>query len=164
MPSQNATATSRRDGTANPPGVPGRSLRTVKEQGSRTLRVVLLAEQPEPDDADGDEVDGDDVVEEPRHHQDQNAGEKRDDGLQVADADGHGSLLGSWRHVFPSPERERGRGEGPVAGHKGGLRRVRPSLTRSRLRRDSTSPIRERLASPRSSRNPPPRALRRAAR
>src|SRR5215217_555835 len=144
MPSQNATATSRRDGTANPPGVPGRSLRTVKEQGSRTLRVVLLAEQPEPDDADGDKIDRDDVVEEPRHHQDQNAGEKRDDGLQVADADGHGSLLVSSGQVFPSPEWERGRGEGPVAGQKSGLRRVRPSLTRSRFRRDSTSRIRER--------------------
>src|SRR5829696_6139666 len=125
MPSQNATATSRRDGTANPPGVPGRSLRTSKEQGSRTLRVVLLAEQPEPDDADGDKIDRDDVVEEPRHHQDQNAGEKRDDGLQVADADGHGSLLVSSGQVFPSPEWERGRGEGPVAGQKSGLRRVR---------------------------------------
>src|SRR5215204_5926720 len=51
-----------------------------------------LAEQPESDDADGDEIDRDDVVEEPRHHEDQNAGEERDDGLQVADADGHGSL------------------------------------------------------------------------
>jgi len=51
-----------------------------------------LTEQPEPDDADRDEVDRDDVVEEPRHHQDEDAGEERDDGLQVADADGHGSL------------------------------------------------------------------------
>src|SRR5215208_675770 len=85
------------------------SLSAPRRISTCSKMVRALAEQPESDDADGDEVDRDDVVEEPRHHEDEDAGEKRDDGLQVADADGHGSLRvrsgngEAWR-VFPSPE------------------------------------------------------------
>src|SRR5215207_1327089 len=43
----------------------------VKDCFQVTVTAHALAEQPEPDDADGDEVDRDDVVEEPRHHQDE---------------------------------------------------------------------------------------------
>src|ERR1043165_1245819 len=59
---------------------------------ARGAEAALLFDNPEPDDADDDQVDRHDVVQEARHDEDENAGDERNDGLQVADADGHGSL------------------------------------------------------------------------
>src|SRR5262245_38718547 len=52
----------------------------------------LLFDNSKPDDANDDQVDRHDVVEQTRHDQNQDAGDKRHDGLQVGDADGHGCL------------------------------------------------------------------------
>ena len=39
-----------------------------------------IMDDVEPDDADQDQVERDDVVQQPRHEQDQNAGNQRDEG------------------------------------------------------------------------------------
>src|SRR6266571_1776651 len=48
----------------------------------------------ETDEADDDEVDGDDVVQQPRHEQDQNAGEEGNKRRDMGNGDGHEDLLG----------------------------------------------------------------------
>src|SRR5690606_21911120 len=52
--------------------------------------VFRLPENAEADQADDDEVGGDDVVEKPRHQQDENPSQKGDDGLQMGNTDDHG--------------------------------------------------------------------------
>jgi hypothetical protein len=49
----------------------------------------------EPHQAYHDEVEGDDVVQQPRHDQDQNAGEKGDDRRDMTDGEMHFKLLES---------------------------------------------------------------------
>src|SRR6266516_5445384 len=48
----------------------------------------------EADEADDDQVDGDDVVQQPRHEQDQNAGEEGNKRRDMGNGDGHEDLLG----------------------------------------------------------------------
>lgn len=50
-------------------------------------------DQSEADHARDDQERRDDVVEQPRHDQNENAGDERNDGLQVADAEGHRFVL-----------------------------------------------------------------------
>src|SRR5262249_43510267 len=45
-------------------------------------------------EADDDEVDGDNVVQQPRHDQDQNAGDEGDQRRDMGNGDGHEDLLG----------------------------------------------------------------------
>ena len=51
--------------------------------------VYEMIDAVEPDQAYQDEVDGDDVVQEPRNHENQNAGDKGDDGSDVIGGDNH---------------------------------------------------------------------------
>jgi hypothetical protein len=48
-------------------------------------------------EADDDEVDGDDVVQQSRHDQDQNAGDEGNQWRNMGNGDGHEDLLGSGR-------------------------------------------------------------------
>src|SRR4051812_24361581 len=58
--------------------------------------IALQAHAAEqPDHADRDEVDGHDVVEQSRHHEDQDAGDEGDDG---ADGDVHVHEVPPWIH------------------------------------------------------------------
>src|SRR5436309_2079629 len=60
---------------------------------------VLLFDKTEPDHPNDDQVDRNDVVEQTRHDQNENAREERDNGREVADAESHGSLrLGQNHH------------------------------------------------------------------
>jgi hypothetical protein len=47
----------------------------------------------EPGQSDNNEIDGDDVVEEPRHQQDQNAGNERDQRCDMSGGDDHRLVL-----------------------------------------------------------------------
>src|SRR5262245_65648967 len=70
----------------------------VRPLAIRATEAAASAEEVidavEPGEADDDQVDGDDVVEQPRHEQDQNAGDERNQRCDVGDRDGHGDLLG----------------------------------------------------------------------
>ena len=57
-------------------GEPGRSRR--------------LLQDAETEDTDDDQIQRDDVIQQPRHDENKNAGDERDDRLKVGDADGHG--------------------------------------------------------------------------
>jgi hypothetical protein len=50
----------------------------------------LLLDQTEPDDADDNQIDRNDEIQKPRHDENENAGEKRDDGLNVSCREDHG--------------------------------------------------------------------------
>ena len=54
------------------------------------VRRSNLFDDAETEDADEDQVERDDVVQKPRHNEDEHAGNERDDGLKMADAEGHG--------------------------------------------------------------------------
>jgi hypothetical protein len=49
--------------------------------------------EPEAKDSRHDQEESDDVVEQSRHDQNENAGDQGDDGLKVGDADIHGRAL-----------------------------------------------------------------------
>lgn len=49
-----------------------------------------LFEEAEAEDANQDQVERDNVVQQPRHDQNKDTGHERDDGLQMSNADGHG--------------------------------------------------------------------------
>jgi hypothetical protein len=50
------------------------------------------AQDAEPEQADNDQIDRDDEIEQPRHDQNENSGDQRDDRRQIGNGDGHGSL------------------------------------------------------------------------
>src|SRR4029078_2720381 len=70
-----------------------------------------LLDDSKPDDADDDQVDRHDVIEQPRHDQNENAGDEGNDGRQMADAESHGSQLLDETN--------------PSAGNDGGRRAIR---------------------------------------
>jgi hypothetical protein len=49
--------------------------------------------EPKAKDSRHDQKEGDDVVEQSRHHQNENPGDQLDNGLKVGDADVHGQAL-----------------------------------------------------------------------
>ncbi len=51
-------------------------------------------DESEADDSGDDEEGRDDVIEQPRDHQDEHAGDERYDGLEVANAESHDFVLG----------------------------------------------------------------------
>src|SRR6185503_17753792 len=61
--------------------MPGRRRSAAATRAPSREAEVAGAEQP--DHADHDQVDGDDVVEEPRHDQDQDAGDEGNDGSEA---------------------------------------------------------------------------------
>src|SRR5262245_25179837 len=76
------------------------SLRTQKISGlfrsaAKPQRLQLL-EDAEPDDPDDDQVDRHDVIQQPRHQQNEDSADERHDGGDVADADGHDGLPVGW--------------------------------------------------------------------
>jgi hypothetical protein len=56
----------------------------------RASRQFGSADNSKTQNADQDQVDGDDEIQETRDQQDQNAGNQGDDGLEMGDRDGHG--------------------------------------------------------------------------
>jgi hypothetical protein len=52
-------------------------------------RRSTLFDDAKAENADEDQVQRDDVVQQPRHDENENAGNERDDGLKLADIDGH---------------------------------------------------------------------------
>jgi hypothetical protein len=52
-------------------------------------RRSSLFDDAKAENADEDQVQRDDVVQQPRHDENENAGNERDDGLKLADIDGH---------------------------------------------------------------------------
>ena len=56
------------------------------------LRHVSVNE-PEAKDSRYDQKEGDNVIEQSGHHENENAGDQGDDGLKVGDAEGHGRAL-----------------------------------------------------------------------
>jgi hypothetical protein len=68
--------------TVTPVPRPGRWAETIKSS----------TDQAEPGDADHDQIDGDDVIEQARHEQDQNSGQQGDERLDMGDGN-HGGLL-----------------------------------------------------------------------
>jgi hypothetical protein len=70
-------------------GLGRRSVRLLRHLRCKKARGGGLFEQAEAGDAYEDQIDRDDVIEQARHDQDQNAGNKRDDWLQMGDRDFH---------------------------------------------------------------------------
>ena len=58
-----------------------------------------MVDAVEPDQACQDEVDGDDVVQQPRHDQDQNAGDKGDERRYVSDGEDQFKTPGMLRMI-----------------------------------------------------------------
>src|SRR6266851_2667596 len=58
--------------------------------GRATLRRRPSAQEAQADEPDDDQINRDDDVQEPRNDEDENAGDERDDGLEMIDAEGHG--------------------------------------------------------------------------
>jgi hypothetical protein len=56
----------------------------------RSMPVDEMMDAIEPDQADEDEIDRDDIVEEPRHDQDQYAGNDGDERRDMGSGDDHG--------------------------------------------------------------------------
>src|SRR5688572_27783736 len=67
---------------------------------AKPLRLQLL-EDAEPDDPDDDQVDRNDVIQQPRHQQNEDSTDERHDGGDVADADGHARSPGRWGPNLP---------------------------------------------------------------
>ena len=73
------------------------------------VSVEKVVEVVEADDADEDQIDGNDVIEEPRHDEDQDAGDKRDQRRDVGRRDDHD--LNFWltysvgTNATPTPEK-----------------------------------------------------------
>lgn len=80
---------------------------------------------------DNNKVNGDDVVKQPRHQKDKNAGEQRDDRLQGNDVDGHGRTSSYWLK-----EPNRGAGFNPTAYQRIACKPIAPWIKR-RLPMDS---------------------------
>src|SRR5258708_5087455 len=66
-----------------------------REGGGGSADEMIDAVQS--DESDDDEVDGDDVVQQSRHDQDQNAGDEGNQRRNMGNGDGHEDLLGSGR-------------------------------------------------------------------
>ena len=53
-------------------------------------------DNPEAKDADQDQVEGDDVVKQPRHDENEDARDERDNRLQMSDANDHDPVFPGW--------------------------------------------------------------------
>src|SRR5688572_13554393 len=72
------------DSTRHPSGVP---------LCERSVPGRASAQDAQPREPDHDQVDGHDDVEQPREHQDENAGNDGDDGLDMRDSDADHEML-----------------------------------------------------------------------
>ena len=53
---------------------------------------VVYKARPQPDNADQDQVEGDDVIQQTRDQQDQDAGDQRNEGLDNDNIEGHATI------------------------------------------------------------------------
>src|SRR4051794_16547693 len=80
----------------------------------------------EPDETDENEIDGDDVVKQPGHDQDQNPGDKRNERSDMSDGECHWDFLGGTSSLVPNNDDESSGFQGAAAGlvHKSGTKRT----------------------------------------
>src|SRR5260370_6695527 len=61
-----------------------------KRPGRASANARRSTQKPQADEPDDDQINRYDDVQEPRNDEDENAGDERDDGLEMIDAEGHG--------------------------------------------------------------------------
>jgi hypothetical protein len=72
------------------PQASGATLLDTKAEVAAAALNSMLSNDPQPDDADENQINRNDVVEEPRHDQNQNACDQSNDRLNMGDTEGHG--------------------------------------------------------------------------